>query len=289
MLAALPAEDLALACLQLNVSGEPARNWPRFEALVRQAAFEGAQLIITPECSNFIGQDRTATLGTATSEAADLHLGGARALATELKVWILLGSLVIKDPDADMLANRQFLIAPDGSIAARYDKIHLFDVRLPGGEVYAESQTYAAGRVRRVTPLGDDAQPGQAPWTLGHAICFDLRFPQLYQALARDGANLMVVPSTFTVTTGQAHWHCLLRARAIETGSYLCAPAQAGAHNPKRRSYGHSLIIDPWGEILAEASADAPGLILATAKRSRLDDCRTRIPTLALSQQNTYL
>lgn len=159
-------------------------------------------------------------------------------------------------------------------------------MRLPDGETYAESRSYAPGQTRRVTALGADSA---VPWTLGHAICFDLRFPQLFCGLTRDGANLLVVPSAFTVTTGQAHWHVLLRARAIETGSYLCAPAQAGAHNAVRRSYGHSLIIDPWGEILAEASADTPGVIMAQAKRSRVDDCRARIPTLALSQQSTYI
>ncbi len=286
----LPDEGLKLACLQLNVGGDPAANLPAFDALVRQAARQGAQLIATPECSNFIGENRSATLAAARSEGQDEHLKSGLALAQELGVWLLLGSLIIKVPGRDTLANRQFLIDPNGQIRARYDKIHLFDVTLPGGEVYRESQTYAAGGERLVSGLGPQlASHAGKGWHLGHAICFDLRFPQLFQALARDGAQILTLPSAFTQTTGQAHWHPLLRARAIETGCYVCAPAQAGQHNAKRQSYGHSLIIDPWGRILAEASADQPGVILAELSLQYLKDCRARIPTLDLSQPDAYL
>ncbi len=282
----LPSEGLTLACLQLNVSGQPAANLESFEKLVRQAANQDAQLIASPECSNFIGEDRQATLATARLEDKDEHLAKSRSLARELGVWLLLGSLIIKVPEQDKLANRQFLIDPKGDIRARYDKIHLFDVTLPGGETYHESRNYAAGRQRLVSQLGHD---GDQDWKLGHGICFDLRFPQLFQALARDGAQILTLPSAFTQTTGRAHWHVLLRARAIETGCYVCAPAQAGPHNARRTSYGHSLIVDPWGEILAEASADQPGVILANLSQKHLQSCRARIPTLDLSQQDAYL
>ena len=176
-----------------------------------------------------------------------------RALAEELGIWLLIGSLAIKVSDTKT-ANRSFLIDPKGAIAARYDKIHLFDVDLPSGENYRESNTVAGG---------DRAVTADLPWgKIGMSVCYDLRFPQLYRALAQAGAFLLTVPSAFTETTGKAHWHVLLRARAIENGAFVIAPAQGGTHADGRKTYGHSLIVAPWGEVLAEAGTD-PGVIVA--------------------------
>lgn len=201
----------------------------------------------------------------------DITLKAFRALAEETGKWILAGSLVIKNPDDDRLANRSFLIRPDGDIAAQYDKIHMFDVELDTGESHKESRAYAPG---------DAAQLAETTWGMfGMSVCYDVRFPHLYQKLALAGAGVLTVPAAFTATTGEAHWHILLRARAIENGAFVIAPAQCGQHTEKRHTYGHSLIIDPWGKILAEAGEE-PGFVTAEINMAEVTRRRQQIPNL---------
>lgn len=214
--------------------------------------------------------DGGAKLAQSYEEARDPALPAFAALAEELGIWLLVGSLAIKVSETKT-ANRSFLVDPKGRIAARYDKIHLFDVDLPSGEKYRESNTVAGGN-RAVT--------ADLPWgKIGLTICYDVRFPQLYRALAKNGAFLLTVPSAFTDTTGKAHWHVLLRARAIENGAFVMAPAQGGTHANGRKTFGHSLIIAPWGEVLAEGGTE-PGVILADIDTAAAADARARVPNL---------
>lgn len=258
------------ACVQLRSSDDVNENVRTASALIRDAAAQGAQFIATPENTTLMAPDGGAKLAQSFSESHDPALPQFATLAEELGVWLLIGSLAIKVSDAKT-ANRSFLIDPKGRIAARYDKVHLFDVDLPSGEKYRESNTVAGG---------NDAVLADLPWgKLGLTICYDLRFPQLYRALAKSGAFALTVPSAFTETTGKAHWHVLLRARAIENGAFVIAPAQGGTHANGRKTYGHSLIIAPWGEILAEAGVD-PGVIVADIDPEASRDARARIPNL---------
>lgn len=263
------------ACVQLCTSEDVAENIAAASALIRQAHKDGASFIATPENTTLIAADAGAKLEKSFSEEADPSLPAFRALAAELGISLLIGSLAIKVSDT-RTANRSLLIAPDGSIAARYDKIHLFDVDLPDGEVYRESDTVAGGEeaVTALLPAG----------RIGLSICYDLRFPQLYRALAEAGAFLFTVPAAFTETTGRAHWEVLLRARAIENGAYVMAPAQGGWHAGGRRTYGHSLIVSPWGEILAEAGTE-PGIILADIDAEKSRAARVQIPSLRHSRR----
>jgi deaminated glutathione amidase len=258
------------ACVQLRSSDDVGDNVRIASELIREARAKGAEFIATPENTTLMAPDGGAKLERSFPEAQDPALPRFRALAEELGVWLLIGSLAIKVSDTKT-ANRSFLIDPKGRVAARYDKIHLFDVDLPSGEKYRESNTVAGG---------DTAVMADLPWgRLGLTICYDLRFPQLYRALAKQGAFALTVPSAFTETTGKAHWHVLLRARAIENGAFVIAPAQGGTHANGRKTYGHSLIVAPWGEILAEAGTD-PGVILAEIDPATVDDARARIPNL---------
>jgi deaminated glutathione amidase len=258
------------ACVQLCSSGDVAENIRVASALIREAKAKGADFIATPENTTLMAPDDGVKLERIFPEQADPALPTFRALAEELGAWLLIGSLAIKVSDAKT-ANRSFLIDPKGAIAARYDKIHLFDVDLPSGEVYRESNTVAGGG-RAVT--------ADLPWgKIGLSVCYDLRFPQLYRTLAQAGALLLTVPSAFTETTGKAHWHVLLRARAIENGAFVIAPAQCGTHAGGRRTYGHSLIVAPWGEVLVEAGTD-PGVIVADIDPARAADARARVPNL---------
>jgi predicted amidohydrolase len=258
------------ACVQLRSSDDVAENIRAASALIREAKAQGADFIATPENTTLMATDGGAKLERSFPEQADPALPAFRALAAELGAWLLIGSLAIKVSDAKT-ANRSFLIDPKGAIAARYDKIHLFDVDLPSGEVYRESNTVAGGG-RAVT--------ADLPWgKIGLSVCYDLRFPQLYRTLAQAGALLLTVPAAFTETTGKAHWHVLLRARAIENGAFVIAPAQGGTHVGGRRTYGHSLIVAPWGEVLAEAGTD-PSVIVADIDPSLAADARARIPNL---------
>jgi deaminated glutathione amidase len=258
------------ACVQLRSSDDVAENIRDASALIREAKAKGAQFIATPENTTLMAHDGGAKLERSFSEENDPALPAFRALAEELGIWLLIGSLAIKVSDIKT-ANRSFLIDPKGRITHRYDKIFLFDVDLPSGEKYRESNTVAGG---------SRAMTADVPWgRLGLSICYDLRFPQLYRALAKAGAFALTVPSAFTETTGKAHWHILLRARAIENGAFVIAPAQGGHHANGRQTYGHSLIVAPWGEILAEAGTD-PGVILADIDPAASQDARARIPNL---------
>jgi predicted amidohydrolase len=258
------------ACVQLRSSDDASQNVGIASSLIREAAKAGAQFIATPENTTLMAPDGGAKLERSFPEDRDPALPALRALAAELGVWLLIGSLTVKVSDTKT-ANRSYLLTPEGGIAAKYDKIHLFDVDLPSGEKYRESNTVEGGN-RAVT--------AGLPWgRLGMTICYDLRFPQLYRKLAKAGAQILTVPSAFTETTGRAHWHVLLRARAIENGAFVIAPAQGGLHANGRRTYGHSLIVAPWGEILAEGGTD-PGVFHADIDMDAVKDARSRVPSL---------
>jgi predicted amidohydrolase len=238
---------------------------------VRRARDAGADLILTPEVSDMIEPKRALREEKARAENAHPMLASFRGLARETGAHLLLGSIIVRMEGDGRLANRSFLIAPDGGILARYDKIHMFDVDLPGGESYRESAVFKPGEGTALAAL---------PWgLLGLTVCYDLRFPQLYRALAQGGADFLTVPSAFTVPTGKAHWHVLLRARAIENGCFVFAPAQCGEHAEGRKTYGHSLIVAPWGEVLAEAGEE-PDFILAEIDPAKVAEARRAVPSL---------
>lgn len=258
------------ACVQLRSSDDVADNIRTASELIREAKAKGADFVATPENTTLMAPDGGAKLERSFAEDTDPALPAFRGLAEELGIWLLIGSLAIKTSKAKT-ANRSFLVDPKGRIAARYDKIHLFDTDPGAGESYRESNTVAGGG-RAVT--------ADLPWgKLGLTICYDLRFPRLYRTLAKAGAFMLSVPSAFTETTGKAHWHVLLRARAIENGAFVIAPAQGGMHANGRATYGHSLIIAPWGEILAEAGTE-PGVILAEIDPAAVTSARSRVPSL---------
>jgi predicted amidohydrolase len=269
MTAAVQKPFLA-ACVQLRSGREVAPNIDAAVALIGQAAEAGAQFIATPENTSLMEANRELLFRKTKPEGEDAALAALRAAAREKKVWLLIGSLPIRIAP-EKLANRSFLIAPDGQIAARYDKIHMFDVDLGNGEKYAESRNFEPGA---------DAVIAHLPWgKLGMTVCYDLRFPHLYRALAHNGARFLTVPAAFTKPTGEAHWHVLLRARAIETGSFVIAPAQGGRHENGRDTFGHSLIIAPWGEIIAEAGIE-PGIVMAEIDPAKVDEARGKVPSL---------
>lgn len=259
------------ALIQMRAGRDMARNVADASALIREAVGQGADFVSTPEMTNILEPDRPRLKSLAKTEAEDDSVAAFSALAQELGLWLNIGSLALKGP-GEKLINRSLLFAPDGSIAARYDKIHLFDVDLPTGESLRESHAYEGGTdaVLAETVLGP----------IGLTICYDMRFPHLYRGLAKAGAKLFTVPSAFTVPTGQAHWHVLLRARAIETGSFVLAAAQGGRHESGRETYGHSLIVSPWGEVLAEAGTE-PGIVMADLDPAQSDLARARVPALA--------
>lgn len=258
------------ACVQLNSGNDMDANLRAAEDAIRGAAAGGAQLIMLPEYAALL--DGSGRVMRENSHVEEQHpaLAKLRALALETKTWILAGSLTIKI-DAERMVNRSFLLAADGAIAARYDKIHMFDVTLPSGKVIKESSAYQPG---------DQAVIAATPWgPLGMTICYDLRFPQLFRALAKAGALFLAVPSSFQRETGTAHWHALLQARAIENLSYVFAPAMCGDHPGNRMTYGHSLIIDPWGRIIAELGTE-PGIIIADINVDEVLRVRGMLPSL---------
>ena len=258
------------ACVQLNSGNDLAANLRAAETAIRSAAASGAQLIMLPEYAAMM--DGSGRVMRENSPAEDGHpaLDRFRVLARETKAWLLVGSLTIKVDDERMV-NRSYLLSATGEIAARYDKIHMFDCTLPSGKVIRESSAYRPGEAAVIAPT---------PWgPLGMTICYDLRFPQLYRALAQAGALFLAVPSSFQRETGVAHWHALLRARAIENLSYVFAPAMCGEHPGNRTTYGHSLIIDPWGKILAELG-DEPGIALADIDVGRVAKVRGMLPSI---------
>ena len=246
--------------------------------LVREAAAAGARLILTPEGTNILQKDREVLLPQLTLLADDPVVNGLREAARALDVWINVGSALVKREDGKA-ANRQVLIRPDGSIAATYDKLHMFDVDLPTGETARESATYEPGN-RAVTADVDGLR-------LGLSICYDLRFPALYRALALAGAEVMTIPAAFTRPTGEAHWQVLMRARAIETGSYVLAAAQGGFHEDRRGTYGHSIVVGPWGQVVASLDHDEPGVLVADLDAAAPGKARAAIPALANTQPFT--
>ncbi|MCA3448899.1 MAG: carbon-nitrogen hydrolase family protein [Rhodobacter sp.] len=263
--------------VQLTVTDDPVGNLPQTLALVRAAAAGGAGFVLTPECTNALSSNRGHQQDILHPEDSDPTLAALRAEAARAGIWLLIGSLGLKTrDDGGRFANRSLLIDPTGAITARYDKIHMFDVTLSEAETYRESASYRPGAraVLAETPFG----------MLGLTVCYDIRFPALYRRLAQGGAQIITVPAAFNHITGAAHWETLLRARAIETGCFILAPAQTGFHaevrGKGRRTHGHSLVIAPWGEVLADAGTD-PGVIFAEIDLAEVPRARARVPSLS--------
>ena len=260
-----------IALLQSNTGIDPAENARALTEAIAQAAAGGAEILFTPEMSGLLDRDATRAASNLQSEDEDIVLAACRAAARQHGLWVDVGSLAVL-ADGGMVANRGFVIDREGEVRARYDKIHLFDVDLPTGESWRESAVYRPGAgavVVNGTPVGK----------LGLTICYDLRFPTLFARLAEADADLISVPAAFTVPTGRAHWHVLLRARAIEAGLFVVAAAQVGRHQDGRDTFGHSLVVDPWGDVLLDMG-DERGVGFANIELSRISDVRSRIPAL---------
>ncbi len=262
---------MKIAAIQMTSGDDIVANITALEPMIAQAATSGAQFVATPENTFYMRREGTAAMADL---PMDQHPGiaYARGAAKLHHVWLLIGSIRAREEGMEKPFNRSVLVAPTGEIAVTYDKIHLFDVTTPDGKNYHESSQAMAGAGAVVASMGE--------WKLGLSICYDLRFPALYQALSATGANLLAVPSAFTRPTGAAHWHTLLKARAIENAAYVIAPAQCGEHPGGRETYGHSLIIDPWGEVIAEASADMPQVMMAEIDLARVQKVRAQIPVI---------
>lgn len=265
------------ALIQLNVSDDPEDNLPVTIGYVQQAAADGAQFILTPEVTNCVSISRAHQRDVLQFEEDDMTLKALRTQAQASGVWILVGSLALKTTDEDgRFANRSFMINPQGNIVARYDKIHMFDVQVTAEETFRESDGYRPGTkaVLASTPFG----------AVGMTVCYDVRFAALHTSLARSGAQMLTVPAAFSPVTGKAHWHALLRARAIETGCYVLAPAQTGTHVSKvhksRSTYGHSLVVDPWGEVQLDAGIN-PGVYMTDLDMEKVTQARAKVPSLA--------
>lgn len=264
-----PRSTLRVALVQLTSGLDAAENMKRVESLIAEAASGGAELVSLPEVVNLMQRRRKLAQPQTATEAADATLAAWREQARSAGIWLHVGSMVLALDDDERFANRSLLIAPDGSIRARYDKIHMFDVDLAGGESYRESDGFRPG-TRAV--LAD------TPWGgFGMSVCYDVRFPHLYRQLAQAGARILAVPAAFTRTTGQAHWHTLLRARAIETGCFVIAAAQCGDHADGRKTYGHSLVVSPWGEVLADGGSE-PTIVHASLDLGAVDRARAMVP-----------
>jgi deaminated glutathione amidase len=261
------------AVLQTCTGIDPAASAASLASAIAEAAANGANMLFTPEMSGMLDRNRSRAANAIVQESEDRVLAAVRDAAAKAGLWVHLGSLALRGEQADgRLVNRGFVIDSTGAIRARYDKIHLFDVDLPSGESWRESAAYAAG----TRPVAV-----KTPWgRLGLSICYDLRFPDLYRALSDAGATILAIPAAFTVPTGQAHWHVLLRARAIEAGCWVVAAAQSGLHEDGRSTYGHSLVIDPWGEVVLDMQ-DQTGLGYAEIDPARTADVRARIPVLS--------
>lgn len=264
--------SVRIALFQSTTGIDPAANADALAAAIGEAAAGGAGMLFTPEMSGVLDRDSARAKGNLAEESADRVLARCREAAREKAIWVHLGSLAVL-AEGGKVANRAFVIDSAGEVRARYDKMHLFDVDLPTGESWRESATYSAGEAAVVvdgTPLG----------RLGLTICYDVRFPSLFARLAEAGADAIAVPAAFTVPTGEAHWHILLRARAIEAGLFVIAAAQVGAHADGRRTYGHSLVVDPWGEVLLDMG-DRAGVGFATLDPRRIAEVRSRLPALS--------
>ena len=268
------SSGLNIALIQTRTPATPDAALAHIEPLIRRAAADGAKFILTPEVTNFVEQRRDRRGLSTTDEDQDIVVLGLRHLAAELGVWLLIGSAIVRSGHAgdDRAANRSLLIDAGGGIVGRYDKLHVFDVDLANGETYRESAT--------IRP-GDGATVADTPWgRLGMAVCYDIRFPHLFRQLAKAGAQMISVPAAFTVPTGEAHWETLLRARAIETGAFVLAPAQGGTHEDGRKTWGRSTVVGPWGEILAKSDDDAPGVLHATLDMGAVEKARSSVPAL---------
>ena len=271
------------ALIQLSVTDDPVANLAATQGFIRQAVEGGAGFVLTPEMTNCLSSSRDHQRAIFRHEGEDGTLAALRDTAREHGIWLLIGSLGLLTQDGDgRFANRSFLIAPDGNIAARYDKIHMFDVNVSETEVYRESSAYRPGGQAVVADAG---------WAkIGMTVCYDLRFPHLYRRLAQGGAQVITIPAAFNHITGAAHWETLVRARAIETGCFVLAPAQTGfhaeAHGKGRRTHGHSLAVAPWGEILADAGTE-PGVTLVDLDLTQVDKARGRVPSLSHDREFT--
>lgn len=266
---------LDIALIQTRTPATAEAGLAHVEPLIRQAAAGGARFILTPEGTNLLEQRRDRRAGAIRHEADDPCVQGLQALAAELKVWLLVGSAIVRAGHAgdERAANRSLLIDDQGRITARYDKLHVFDVDLPDGETYRESAS--------IRP-GDGAAIAATPWGgLGLTVCYDVRFPHLFRQLAKAGAAMIAVPAAFTRPTGEAHWETLLRARAIETGAFVLAPAQGGTHEDGRRTWGRSMVIGPWGEVIARLDHDEPGVLFAALDLDAVDKARQAVPALS--------
>lgn len=264
---------MRISIVQTTAGINPAANAAVLKQAIALAAADGARMVFTPEMSGIVDRKTDRLFASARGETDDIVLAAVRGAARRHGVWIALGSLALKDTaGADRLVNRGFVIDDGGTVRARYDKIHLFDVEAAPGETYRESASFAPGSAATVvdTPLG----------ALGLSICYDVRFPRLYDALTAAGARVIAVPAAFTRPTGLAHWHTLLRARAIESAAFVIAAAQTGEHEDGRATFGHSLVIDPWGEVLLDMG-EAPGMATVDIDLARVDDVRRRIPVIA--------
>lgn len=263
--------SLRIALIQPTSTTSIERNIALIEPMIRDAALDGAQLISLPEVANLTQMDRKKSVVEAQLENDDTFLARCQELASELNVWIHAGSLVVQLDDDDRMANRAYMIDDKGAIRARYDKIHMFDVDLEGGESYRESSLFRPGTKAALV---------DTPWgKIGLTICYDVRFPQLHRTLAQAGAKLILNPAAFTRKTGTAHWHTLLQARAIENGCFIAAAAQTGDHEDGRETYGHSLIIAPWGDIIADAGTKQ-GFIIADLDLAKVDEAHSMVPSL---------
>jgi len=263
---------MKVALYQARTGIDPAANAGELARRVKEAAAGGAAMLFTPEMSGLLDRDRERAARHLRSEAEDPVLAAVREAAAAAGIWVHLGSLALLAERGDKLVNRGFVIDESGGIQARYDKIHLFDVDLPTGESWRESAAYRGGdrAVAVDTPLG----------TLGLSICYDLRFAELYSALSNYGATVLSIPAAFTVPTGEAHWHVLMRARAIEAGAFVVAAAQVGQHEDGRATYGHSLVVDPWGEVLLDMGGEEPGLGFAELDPKTVEEVRSRLPAI---------
>jgi predicted amidohydrolase len=263
---------MRIALYQARTGIDPARNAADLARAVREASAGGASMLFTPEMSGLLDKDRERAAKHLRSEAGDPVLAAVCKAAAEHGIWVHLGSLALSGERGDgRLVNRGFLIDADGAVRARYDKMHLFDVDLPTGESWRESAAYAPGD----GPVVAESPVGR----LGLSICYDMRFPDLYRTLTGAGATILSVPAAFTVPTGMAHWHILLRARAIEAGVFVVAAAQCGKHEDGRETYGHSLVVGPWGEVLLDMG-EAPGLGFADIELAEVDQVRSRLPAI---------
>jgi predicted amidohydrolase len=263
-------ETFRVACLQMQTGNDLTANLDTVGTMARTAAGHGAQFVLTPEYTLMMDGSGRVMRERALEADGEPALPDLQALAKELSVWMLVGSLTLKT-GADRIANRSYLIAADGRVVASYDKIHMFDVTLPDGKVIRESSAYCPG---------ERATIADTPWgRIGLTVCYDLRFPHLYRALAKAGARYLTIPSSFQRTTGKVHWHTLIKARAIENGCFVFAPAMCGEHPGNRTTYGHSLIVDPWGDVLADGG-DEPGIVYADIDPARVDRVRSMLPCL---------